>query len=105
MNSNPANTSDPENSPSINTPSENSALSSVEQNESPLLSLPPGASLLAPSKPLVEMSDEELKAWHSRLRDHKNYQTMQAHLAAVGTTLVAKSAKASKPKVDISEFV
>ena len=72
-------------------------------NESPLLSLPPGASLLAPSKPLKDMTDDELKAWHSRLRDHKNFQTMQAHLALVGAP--TKERKASKPKQDISEFV
>ena len=73
-------------------------------NEAPLLSLPPGASLLAPDKPLVEMSDAELQAWHGKLRDHKNFQTMQAHLNAVATKVVGTKTTA-KSKIDVSEFI
>ncbi len=74
-------------------------------NEAPLLSLPPGQSILAPGKPLVEMSDAELSAWHAKLRDHKNFMTMQAHLASVGVEAKPKKAASVKPKQDISEFV
>jgi len=72
--------------------------------EAPLLSLPSGASLLAPEKPLVEMTPEELSNWHARLRDNRNHMTMMAHIAAVGVSTVKKETKAAK-KVDISEFV
>lgn len=70
-------------------------------NEAPLLSLPPGASLLAPEKPLVDMTDEEIQKWHAKLREHRNYQTMQSHISSVSVT----TKKSSKPKQDISEFV
>ena len=105
MNSNNQ-SSNPETSPITSTPSA-PALSPSEEiqfNEAPLLSLPPGQSILAPSKPLVEMSDEELRNWHAMLREHKNFMTMQAHLVSVGTS-VTKPSKQSKPKQDISEFV
>ena len=69
-------------------------------DEAPLQSLPPGQSVLAPSKPLKEMTDTELEAWHNRLRDHKNHQTMQAHLAAVSTQKLAKK----KPVVNVEDF-
>jgi hypothetical protein len=39
------------------------------------------------------------------LRDNKNYQTMQAHLAAFGTASAPKAVKTSKVKQDISEFI
>ena len=99
-------TSKPEISPLTNTPSVPPTLPSAELtfNEAPLLGLAPGLSLLAPPKPIKKMNDEELRTWHSKLRDHKNYQTLQSHLALVGTTVVAKPSKSSKPKVDISEF-
>lgn len=73
----------------------------LEENEAPLQSLPPGASLLAPPKPLVEMTDEELQQWHSRHRDHKNPQVFSAHLRSTSTVSKAKS---TKPQQDISEF-
>jgi hypothetical protein len=47
------------------------------------------------------MTDTEIQQWHAKLRDHKNFQTMQAHLATVG--VVTKKEK--QLKVDISEFV
>ena len=74
-------------------------------NETPLLSLPPGQSILAPPKPLVEMTLDEIKSWHAKLRDHKNFMTMQAHLADVGVAATPKASKSTKPKQDISEFV
>src|SRR4051812_38597303 len=81
---------------------QNQQLQQLLQNEAPLLSLPPGVSLLSPSKPLVEMTQDELSAWHSKLRDHRNYQTMQSHIASVAITTTKKT---SKPKQDISEFI
>lgn len=103
MNSNnPA--SNPETSPLTSPQSVTAPLASMAVNEAPLLSLPPGASLLAPDKPLVEMSDAELQAWHGKLRDHKNFQTMQAHLNAVATKVVGTKTTA-KSKVDVSEFI
>ena len=101
MNSNEP-TSNVETSPLTKSQSATAPLTLAE-NEAPLLGLAPGLSLLAPSKPLKEMTDEELRTWHSKLRDHKNYQTLQAHLALVGTSVTAPK-KATKPKVDISEF-
>jgi len=49
------------------------------------------------------MTPEELSAWHSKLRDHRNFQTMQAHIASVG--VAAKEKKTTKKQQDISEFV
>lgn len=71
-------------------------------NEAPLLSLPPGASLLAPEKTLVDMTDVEIQQWHAKLREHRNYQTMQSHIAATSVTVTKKI---SKTKQDISEFI
>lgn len=89
-----------------NTPSANVESSSpITYNEAPLLSLPPGQSVLAPSKPLREMSDAELSAWHQKLRDHKNFQTMQAHLALVGAPTGGKTKTKAKVVVDANDFV
>jgi len=62
-------------------------------NEAPLDALPPGASILSPSKPIIEMTDEELVAWHSRLRNHSNHMTMLAHQNEVGVSKAPKRAK------------
>lgn len=58
---------------------------------------------MAPPKPLVEMNDAELRAWHSRHRDHANPQTMVAHVNAVGVKPVG--AKKTAKKQDVSDFV
>jgi hypothetical protein len=79
-----------------------SAVETIIQNEAPLLALKPGVSLLSPSKPLIEMTDAELQAWHGRLREHRNHMTMMAHLTEVSTV---KPKKETKPKKDMSEFV
>ena len=80
----------------------NSVLQQLIYNEAPLLSLPPGASLLAPKKALVDMTDLEIQEWHAKLREHRNYQTMQSHISA---TSVTTTKKATKTKQDISEFI
>lgn len=77
----------------------------IEQNEEPLLALPPGLSIIAPHKPLIEMTDEELSSWHAKLRDHKNHQTLVAHLNAVSVKPETKAAKATPKKPDMTEFV
>jgi hypothetical protein len=47
---------------------------------------------------------EEIQVWHSRLRDHSNFQTMQAHMALVGAPTSARKTT-PKVKVDMSDFV
>lgn len=74
----------------------------IEENEAPLLSLQPGQSAIAPHKPLVEMTDEELQMWHSRLRDYKNHMTFSA---AVFPIEAKKETAAKKQPKDMSEFV
>ncbi len=99
----PSAISPPSSQPSADAVSILTELQQLIQNEAPTLSLPPGVSVLAPEKPLVEMSQAEIQAWHSKLRDHSNFQTMQAHIAA--TSPVAKEKATGKKKADISEFV
>jgi len=53
---------------------------------------------------LIEMTDAELQAWHAKLRDHRNFQTMQAHIASVAP-LKEKKTSSTKKQQDISEFV
>jgi hypothetical protein len=77
-------------------------MSDITNNEAPLLSLPPGVSILSPSKPLIEMTDAELQAWHTRLRDHSNHQTMVAHQNALAVK--TKPAGGSGPKVTMEDF-
>jgi len=70
-------------------------------SEAPLLELPPGQSALAPPKPLLEMTDQELSEWDARQREMlTSPQTFASHLR--GT--VGKEHKSSGPKVDISEY-
>jgi hypothetical protein len=73
-------------------------------NEEPLLSLAPGLSVLAPPKPLLEMTDAEITAWHTKLRDHKNPQTMMAHLNALSVKSSSKVKKTTQ-KPNMNEFV
>ena len=68
-------------------------------NEAPLNSVPPGISVIAPAKPLMEMSDEELQSWHSHLCEHRVHQVMTAHLRSPTT----KKEK-TEPQRDISEY-
>lgn len=76
----------------------------TEALESPLLSLPPGASVLAPAKPLAEMTDEELEQWHSRMRDYQQHQALVAHLRSSGGGQ-PKSGKKQEEQRDISEYL
>lgn len=70
-------------------------------SEAPLLELPPGQSALAPRKPLVEMTDQELSEWDALQREMlTSPQTFAAHLR--GTP--GKEVKDKGPKVDISEY-
>jgi hypothetical protein len=48
------------------------------------------------------MTPEEMSTWHGKLRDHRNFQTMQAHLASVS---IKTEKKTSKKPVDMSDFV
>lgn len=75
----------------------------TNENEAPLLSLPPGVSVLAPPKALIEMTDAELQAWHSRLRDHSNHQTMMAHQNAIAVK--PKSAGGKQPPTPMEDFL
>jgi DNA-directed RNA polymerase len=77
-------------------------MSDITNNEAPLLSLPPGVSILSPSKPRIEMTDAELQAWHTRLRDHANHQTMMAHQNAL--TVKTKPAGGRGPEVTMEDF-
>lgn len=68
--------------------------------DAPLLSLPPGVSLLAPKKPLIEMTDEELAAWDVRQREHlTSPQTLAAHVRG---TIGKQTKETIKP--NISEY-
>lgn len=67
-------------------------------SEAPLLSLPPGQSMLAPPKPLVEMTEAELSEWDAKQRELlTSPQTFASHLRG-------PAGKEIKPKVDISEY-
>jgi len=67
------------------------ALSSLEQPQGPLL----------PNKPLREMTDEELQAFHSRLRQlQSSHQTRVAALRSEA----AGPKKQSKKQQDFSEY-
>ena len=103
MNSNELNSPATTN-PDLSTPSptQSSDSKTIAFNEAPLASLPPGVSVLAPDKPLIEMTMTEIQAWHAKLRDHKNFQTMQAHLASISPTTTRKPS--AQPKRDMSEF-
>ena len=64
--------------------------------QAPLQNLPPGQGLLQPTKPLIEMTDQELKEWHARLDLHRQPQVLAAHLR--------QGSKASPVQRDISEY-
>lgn len=100
MNSNESNSA-PVTDTATNTSSQQpESLLELLKAEAPLLSLPPGQSVLSPTKPLVEMTDEEMAAWHSKLRDHSNHMTMMSHQMEVGVTKKEKKAPKQKSMED-----
>lgn len=98
------NSNEPESQPTTPTPttspSPDVASDSVEYNEAPLSALPPGKSVIAPPKPLREMSDQELQEWHSHLCEHRQHMVMVAHLNAAPK----KKSEKAEPQRDISEY-
>lgn len=79
-------------------------MSDTADIEAPLHDLPIPPDPVSPPKPIVEMNDEELEAWHSKLRDFQTHQTLVAAMRSGSGSGSSSSNSSKKEKVDISEY-